>query len=107
MIVFNGPVRPAREITGQELEDLIESLGGYEAVRDGIRWYGKRCDQFDSRRAEFTAKYPDHYVALAADDTVVASETLDGVFDEIDRRGLLREECVVKYVSAKPEVWIL
>ena len=107
MIIFNQPVRPAREVTGQELEDLIESLGGHAAVRDGILRYGERCDLFDSRRAEFTAKYPDHFVALASDDTVLASETLQGVFEEIDRRGLHRGDCVVKYVAAKPEVWIL
>jgi hypothetical protein len=38
MIVFNGPVRPAREITGQELEDLIESLGGTKQF--GMAFFG-------------------------------------------------------------------
>ena len=107
MIIFNQPVRPAREITGQELEDLIESLGGHKAVREGLQRYGERCDRFNSRWDEFTAKYPDHFVALADDGTVLASETLEGIFGEIDRRGLHRGYCVVRFVSAKPEMWVL
>ena len=53
-------IQLAREVTGQEqeLEVLIASLGGHDAVSAGIRWYGERCDLFDSRRNELTAKYP-------------------------------------------------
>lgn len=97
----------ARRITGKELEDLIESLGGEENIREGLRWYGERCELFDRRREELTAEYPDQYVALAADDTVVASETLDEVFAELDRRGLEREPCVIEFLSSEPELWIL
>ena len=107
VVISSQTVRPARLVMGQELEDLMASLGGREAVREGIRWYGERCDLFDSRRDELTEKYPDQYVALAADDTVVASETLDEVFEELDRRGLEREPCVVEFLSSEPEVWIL
>ena len=107
VVISSQPTRPAREVTGQELEDLIESLGGHEAVREGLQQYGERCDLFDSRWDEFTAKYPDHFVALAGDDTILASETLEGIFDKIDRRGLRRGDCVVKFVSAKPEMWVL
>ena len=89
------------------MEDLIASLGGSEAVREGISWYGERCNLFDSRRDELTAKYPDQFVAMAADDTIIASETLDGLFEEIDRRSIEREPCVVKYLSAEPELRIL
>ena len=97
----------AREITGQELEDLTESLGGEESIREGLQWYGERCELFDRRREELTEKYPDHYVALAADDTIVACETLDGVMFELDRLGLRRGDCVMEYLSAEPEIWIL
>ena len=97
----------AREITGQERDDLIESLGGEERIREGLSWYGERCELFDRRREELTEKYPDRYVALASDDTIVAAETLDGVFEELDRRGLDREPCVVEFLSSEPEIWIL
>lgn len=97
----------AREITGQEREELIASLGGHDAVREGILWYGERCELFDRRRGELTAKYPDQFVAMAVDDTIVASETLDGVFEELDKRGLEREPCVVEFLSSEPENWIL
>ena len=107
VVISNGPARLARQVEGPELEDLIASLGGSEAIREGIRWYGERCDLFDSRRDELTAQYPDQFVAMAADDTIIASATLDGLFAEIDRRGIEREPCVVKYLSSKPEIWIL
>ena len=108
MVVISGrPARPARRIEGQELEDLIASLGGHEAVSEGLRRYGERCDLFDSRRDELTAKHPDQFVAMAADDTIIASETLDGLFEEIDRRGIERGPCVVKYLLSDTEVWIL
>lgn len=107
VVISSQPTRPAREVTGQELEDLIESLGGHEAVRESLQRYGERCELFNSRWDEFTTKYPDHFVALAGDNTVLASETLDGIFGEIDRRGLRRRDCIVKFVSAKPETWVL
>ncbi len=97
----------AREITGGEREKLIASLGGEESVREGLRWYGERCDLFDSRREELTEKYPDQFVILAADDTIVAAETLEGIFAEIDRLGLRRGDCVGGFLSAEPELWIL
>ena len=97
----------ARVVTGQEQEDLIASMGGSEAVRESIRWYGERCDLFDSRRDELTAQYPDQFVAMAADDTIIASETLDGLFAEIDRRGLFRGDCVGEFLSSEPDLWIL
>ena len=97
----------AREITGQERDDLIASLGGSAAIREGIRWYGERCDLFDSRRDELTAQYPDQFVAMAADDTIIASETLDGLFEEIDRRGLIRGDCVGEFLNTDPYLWIL
>ena len=107
VVISSQPVRPARLVTGQELEDLMTSLGGREAVREGIRWYGERCDLFDSRREELTQKYPDQFVVLAADDTIVASETLEGLFAEIDRLGLRRGDCVGEFLSSEPELWIL
>ena len=97
----------ARVVTGQEQEDLIASMGGSEAVRASIRWYGERCDLFDRRRDELTAQYPDQFVAMAADDTIIASETLDGLFAEIDRRGLFRGDCVGEFLSSEPDLWIL
>ena len=107
VVISSQPVRPAREIKGQELVDLIASLGGHEAVREGIRRYGERCDLFDSRRDELTEKYPDQFVAMAADDTIVASDTLEGLFAEIDRLGLRRQDCVGEFLSSEPELWIL
>ena len=103
VVISTQQVRPARPVTGQELEDLIASLGGHEAVREGIRWYGERCDLFDRRRDELTEKYPDQFVALAADDTIVASETLEGLFAEIDRLGLRRGDCVGEFLSSEPD----
>ena len=86
---------------------MIASLGGSAAVREGIRWYGERCDLFDLRRDELTAQYPDQFVAMAADDTIIASETLQGLFAEIDRRGLFRGDCVGEFLSTGPDLWIL
>ena len=97
----------AREVTGQERDDLIASLGGSEAVREGIRWYGERCDLYDSRRDELTAQYPDQFVAMAADDTIIASATFHGLFAEIDRRGIVRGDCVAEFLSTGPDRWIL
>ena len=107
VVISNWPARPARRVEGQELEDLIASMGGHKAVAESILRYGERCDLFNRRRDELTAQYPDQFVAMAADDTIIASETLDGLFAEIDRRGIEREPCVVKYLNSKPEVWIL
>lgn len=99
------PLSP--EAYEQRIEEMIADLGGAAGIAESLRRYGERCDLFDRRRNELTAQYPDQFVAMAADDTIVASETLDGLFDEIDRRGIERDPCVVEYLSSEPEMWIL
>ena len=99
------PLSP--EAYEQRVEEMIAEAGGAAGIAESLRWYGERCDLFDRRRNELTAQYPDQFVAMAADDTIIASETLDGLFDEIDRRGIERAPCVVEYLSSEPEVWIL
>ena len=63
----------------QKIEEMIAEAGGAAGIAESLRWYGERCDLFDSRRRELTAQYPDHFVAMAADDTIIASKTLDGI----------------------------
>ena len=107
MIKCNQPVRPAREVVGQELEDLIESMGGHEAVRESFLRHEERYNRFNSRWDEFASKYPGQFVALTADDTVLVSETLQGIIAEIDGRGFRRRDCVMKYIQAESEMWLL
>lgn len=97
----------AREVTGKERDEVIASMGGSEAIREGLRRFEERCDLFDSRRDELTAKYPDQFVAMAADDTIIASDTLHGLFEEIDRRGIFRGDCVGEFLSTDPDLWFL
>ena len=99
------PLSP--EAYEQKIEEMIAELGGAAGIAEGLRRYGERCDLFDRRRDELTAQYPDQFVAMAADDTTFASKTLDGIYNEIDRRGIDLEYCVVEYLNSKPEVWIL
>ena len=99
------PLSP--EAYEQRIEEMIAEAGGAAGIAESLRQFGERCDLFNSRRAELTAQYPDQFVAMAADDTTFASETLDGIHDEIDRRGIDREFCIVEYISSEPEMWIL
>ena len=99
------PLSP--EAYEQKIEEMIAEAGGAAGIAESLRRFGERCDLFNSRRAELTAQYPDQFVAMAADDTTFASKTLDGIYDEIDRRGIARESCIVEYLSSEPEMWIL
>ena len=96
---------PDTEACGQKIAETVAGLGEHAAIAEGRSWYGARCDLFDRRRDELTAQYPDQFVAIAADDTIIASATLDGLFDEIDRRGIAREPCVVEFLNSEPVVW--
>ena len=93
------------EAYGQKIEETIVGLGEHAAIAEGRRWYGARCDLFDSRRDELTAQYPDQFVAMAEDGAIIASATLDGLFTEIDRRGVARGTCVVEFLNSEPVVW--
>ena len=110
MLEFEHPpvdLTPVLADYEQKIEEMIAELGGAAGIAEDLRWYGERCDLFDRRRKELTAQYPDHFVAMAADDTIIASETLDGIYDEIDQRGIDRESCVVEYLDAEPVMYIL
>ena len=96
---------PDTEACGQKIEQTIAGSGEHAAIAEGRSWYGARCDLFDSRRDELTAQYPDQFVAMGADGAIIASATLDGLFAEIDRRGIARGTCVVEFLSSQPGVW--
>ena len=97
------------EANDQEMKiaEMIAGPCGHAAIIEGARWYGERCDLFDRRHRELTAKHPDHFVAMAADDTIIASKTLDGLFAEIDRRGIAREPCIIEFLNSQPIVWFI
>ena len=99
------PLSP--EAYEQKVEEMIADAGGAAGIAESLRHFGERCDLFDRRRAELTAQYPDQFVAMAADDTIIASETLDGLFAEIDRRGIVRGDCVGEFLSTDPDLLIL
>ena len=99
------PLSP--EAYEQRIEEMIAEAGGAAGIAESLRRFGERCDLFDRRRNELTAQYPDQFVAMAADDTIIASATLDGLFDEIDRRGIDREYCIVEFLDAEPVMYIL
>ena len=72
-----------------------------------LREYERQFSALDARTAELTQRYPDQFVAITTDGTVVATDTMAEMIDALDKKGIDSRTAAVKFMSAKPYRMIL
>ena len=76
-------------------------------LSDGMRQFKKRTHFLSVHRPELTCKYPDQWVGLACNWTLIAAPTLDDMLSKMEAIGITREGLAVKLMATKPRRMIL
>ena len=78
-----------------------------EPVSDEMRQYIKRTLFLRDHRSELTNKYPDQWVALSANGTLIAASSIKGVLSKVEEKGLRKRGLAVKLMATTPRRLIL
>ena len=76
-------------------------------VEHGLRQFKIRHRMLDARREELVRRYPDKWVALTSNGTLVAGDTMGEVIEKLESRGLRRNDAAVKFMATTRRRMIL
>lgn len=85
----------------------LKSLGGPARVAQELRDYRRRVLFLDANHAELVKKYPDQWVALASNGTMVAAPTIGEIIEILERKGLRRDNAATKFMETTHRRMIL
>ncbi len=85
----------------------LKSLGGPAWVAQDLRDYRRRLLFLDANHAELVKKYPDQWVALASNGTLVAAPTMTEIIEKLERKGLHKNNAATKFMETPPRLLIL
>ena len=98
---------PKLEIIPISHSHRLKSLGGPAKVAYELQDFQKRHRFLDANSAELVKKYPDQWVALTTNWTLVAAPTTGDLIEKLERKGLRREGAARKLLETNPRMLIL
>ena len=85
----------------------LRSLGGVGQVSRELSDYRNRVRLLEEKHDEMQKKYPDQWVALTADGTIVAAATIDEIMEKLRRKGLKGNDAAMKFMATMHRQMIL
>lgn len=101
------------EITLEKLKDeeyvreLVEEMGGPEAIIEGLREYGLIVERMWAERAALTEAHPNQWVAMGKDGVVSIGDSIDSVIEDAAGKGLRGSDLVIEFLDTDPPLLIL
>ena len=89
------------------LEQVIEQIGGIEALDPGPDEFHEIFLRMDMEQAALTEQHPDKWVALGKNEFLAAGASIDEVCLAAETVGLDASDYVVRFPYTKPPVFIL
>ena len=76
-------------------------------LSDEMRQFKKRTLFLSARRPELTRKYPDQWVGIASNGTLVAAPSIEAVLDKLQNKGISKRGFAMKLMTTQPRRMIL
>ena len=89
------------------LEEVLESVGGAEVLRDQFDRFERVTRNFHRHQAEWTALYPHRWVIVTAEGVVTDTDSLEDAVAWAHREGLDSSDCIVRYLDPDPPTLLL
>ena len=82
----------------------LELLGDLREAERDVRAYGDAIRGFDAAHPNPHVDFPDKWVGVYGDE-IVTAETLEGLFEELERRAIPRMKTFVRFVDRDPDAF--
>ena len=76
-------------------------------LSDEMRQFKKRTLFLSARRPELTRRYPDQWVGIASNGTLVAAPSIEEVLDKLKDKGISKRGFAMKLMATQPRRMIL
>ena len=86
------------------IHELIEDP---RKVDDGLRSFRQTAMLLSSRYPRLIERYPDQWIALHSGSVRAHGDSLDAVLQEIDEKGLNRDQTIVRFIQKDSQTLIL
>lgn len=89
------------------VKELVEGMGGPEAIIAGLREYGLIVERMWAERAALTEAHPNQWVAMGKDGVVSIGDSIDAVIEDAAGKGLRGSDLVIEFLDTDPPLLIL
>lgn len=87
--------------------ELVETLGGEDAILEGLRLYEESLAHLEAHRDELTAQYPDQYVGIRGQRVEAHGGSADDVVRTITEAGGSLDGVVLHLMRTDDVFWLL
>ena len=99
--------KPAKSLTAEEKAELIERLGGAEALKKSFADFREVTNRFDQDRKALIEQYPNKWAIVGKDGLIAAVDTLQEAGAFARANGLKNPHFVIEYLDPDPPLLIL
>ena len=98
---------PNKSLSAEEKAEIIERLGGAEAIRQSMAEFRQVHQRMDQERKTLTAKHPNKWVLMCKDGLLAVGDTSEEVRNFAESKGLRNPKVIVEYLDPNPPPLIL
>ena len=90
------------EMTDQAFASIIAEYGSLAGFHEAMREYKARHRRVFDQWPALLANYPDQWIGVAPDETLVVGDSMAEVLALLDQAGAKRGESIVEFLNTKP-----
>ena len=109
VVICNDPERrkPAKTLSEEETAELIERLGGAEALKKSFADFRAVTNRLLQDRSVLIEQYPNKWVLMSKDGPLAFGDTFEEVREYARANGLSNPHVVIEYLDPDPPLMIL
>ena len=89
------------------MREMIDRLGGNEGMIDASAQYREVAARMFKERADLMDQHPDRWVAMGKGGVQAVGESLDNVLNQVDAKGVSRDDVFIEFLDTDPPALIL
>ena len=97
----------SRSLTPDEIDEIIEQLGGIEAIEQMNDTFDKVVKYFYANERSLIEEHPYKWVAVTTDRVVAVGDSMESVFEEAWRKGFFNPNLFVQFLDPDPPALFL
>ena len=94
-------------MTKERIRELVEMMGGEEAILEGLRLYKESLAYLEAHRDELTERYPDKFIGIRGQRVEAHGESAEDVVSAITEAGGSLDGVVLQLMRTDDMLWLL